>query len=342
MKIEDSPIMSIGYCAVFLGSTPLPRIPNFHASLWPHGVMGVIGKIQEELILETTKLTDNQWVPEIDPFYYADVQVVKTLDTIRRISKKHPVNVLISGRQGCGKSSLVRQYAAVYRQPLAIFQVGILSEPGQLFGEYTLKDGETNYKQFLFPQALQTPGCVIHLEEINRPEHPKALNMLFSLLSDDRKVWMDELGLLRVADGVVFFATLNEGEEFIGTEMLDPALRDRFYSIIMDYLPGDVEKEIAIRKTGVTEDQAIDIIEAVNLLRGNSEIAMDVSTRTTLMIGEMVAAGASLDQAIIASLQTNKDVLESILLSLHLTKGHIQRGQQEYIRFVRNNIMHNR
>jgi nitric oxide reductase NorQ protein len=69
---------------------------------------------------------------------------------------------------------------------------------------------------------------------------------------------------------------------------------------------------------------------------------MDVSTRTTLMIGEMVAAGASLDQAIIASLQTNKDVLESILLSLHLTKGHIQRGQQEYIRFVRNNIMHNR
>lgn len=138
------------------------------------------------------------------------------LRIVHQISKKHPFNVLVTGRQGCGKSSLVTQYAAVFNKPLATFQVGILSEPGQLFGEYVLRDGETRYNQFLFPQALQTPNCVIHLEEINRPEYPKALNMLFSILSDGRKVWMDELGLLKVAEGVVCFATLNEGEEFIG------------------------------------------------------------------------------------------------------------------------------
>ena len=243
--------------------------------------------------------------------------------------------MLVAGRQGCGKSSLVKQYAAVYQQPLATFQVGILSEPGQLFGEYSLEGGETKYKQFLFPQAIQTPNCVIHLEEINRPENPKALNMLFSILSDDRQVWLDELGLLKVADGVIFFATLNEGEEFIGTELLDPALRDRFYITLMDHLPNEVEKEVLMKKTLVTVEQANDIIHAINALRSNPELSVEVSTRTTLMIGEMIAAGATLREAITTSLQTSKEILESILLSLHIDKGYLEKGETEYLLFNR-------
>ncbi len=279
--------------------------------------------------------TNLTFIPKEDPYYYIDSETASILAKINEISTKHPVNMLIVGRQGCGKSSLVRQYAAVYQRPLATFQVGILSEPGQLFGEYALEGGETKYKQFLFPQALQTPGCVIHLEEINRPENPKALNMLFSLLSDDRQVWMDELGLIDVADGVVFFATLNEGEEFIGTELLDPALRDRFYTLIMDYLPNEVEKEILIKKTGVSKEQSNEIIDVINDLRGNSELTIGVSTRTTLMIGEMVASGATLREAISVSLQTNKETLESILISLHLEKNQVEKGKSEYLLFTK-------
>lgn len=274
-------------------------------------------------------------IPFEDPYYYVDNQTLGVIERINKISQKHPVNVLVAGRQGCGKSSIVNQFAAVYERPLATFQVGILSEPGQLFGEYTLENGETRYKQFLFPRALQTPNCVIHLEEINRPEHPKALNMLFSVLSDDRQVWMDELGTLKVADGVVFFATLNEGEEYIGTELLDRALRDRFYVMLMDYLPNSVEREVLVRKTGVTYGQADAIISAVNAVRGNSELAIDVSTRTTLMIGEMMAVGSSLREALISSIQTGKATLESILLSLQVKKGYMEKLDREYLRFTR-------
>lgn len=275
------------------------------------------------------------FIPEEDPYYYASNEVLSTLDKIEKLSKKHPINVLIAGKQGCGKSSLVKQYAAVHRQPLATFQVGILSEPGQLFGEYALEGGETKYKQFLFPQALQTPNCVIHLEEINRPEHPKALNMLFSILSDDRQVWMDELGLLRVAPGVVFFATLNEGDEFIGTELLDAALRDRFYLMLMDYLPNEVEREILINKTGITGKQADDIIDIANALRSNPTLLTEISTRTTLMIAEMVSVGATLAEAISTSIQTNKETLESLLISLHMEKGYLEKGDTEYLLYTR-------
>ncbi|MFZ3047897.1 MAG: AAA family ATPase [Desulfatirhabdiaceae bacterium] len=276
------------------------------------------------------------FIPEEDPYFYVSNDILNLLDKVKEISKKHPVNVLIAGKQGCGKSSLVKQYAAVHGHPLATFQVGILSEPGQLFGEYTLVCGETKYRQFLFPQAIQTPNCVIHLEEINRPENPKALNMLFSILSDDREVWMDELGLLKVAAGVVFFATLNEGDEFVGTELIDAALRDRFYLILMDILPNEVEKEVLINKTGVSGKQADEIIGLVNALRSSTELHTAVSTRTTLMIGEMVFAGATLGDALATSVQTSKETLESVLISLHLEKGYTEKGHSEYLLFNKN------
>jgi len=260
-------------------------------------------------------------IPKVDPYYYVENETKQMLERFDTISKKHPVNILVTGKQGCGKTSLVRQFAAVNDRPMATFQVGILAEPGQLFGEYVLADGETRFKPFLFTEAIQTPGCVIHLEEINRPEHPKALNMLFSLLSDDRSVWFDEIGLIKVAENVIIFATMNEGEEFIGTEMVDPALRDRFYTILLDYIPSQVEIEVLMKKTGVEREKVQEIISIVNKMRANPDIPMDVSTRTSLMMSELVASGASVNDAITYSLQIDKDQLESILLTLHLEQG---------------------
>lgn len=273
-------------------------------------------------------------VPEPEEHFFLRADIIANLERISRLSERHPVNVLIAGKQGCGKSTLVRQFAARYKRALASFQIGILSEPGQLFGEHRLKDGETYYQEFLFPQAVQTPGCVVHLEEINRPEHPKALNMLLSVLSEDRSVWIDEIGHIKVADGVVFFATLNEGEEFIGTEMLDAALRDRFYVTILDYLPPQVETKVLCLKAGLTDADALTIVNVANRLRSNRNEPMVVSTRHTLMIAEMVGVGATVKEAFINSLQMNPDILESVLLSLHIELGLKEKeGGAEYVVF---------
>ena len=260
-------------------------------------------------------------VPDPEPHFFLPSDVIENLERIKTLATRHPINVLVAGKQGCGKSTMVRQFAARNNRPLATFQIGILSESGQLFGEHRLKDGETYYQEFLFPRAIQTPGCVIHLEEINRPEHPKALNMLFSILSEDRQAWTDELGHIKVADEVVFFATLNEGEEFVGTEMLDAALRDRFYVSVLDYLPLEIETKVLHLKGGIDPAEAQTIVNIANKLRTNTQEPMIVSTRHTLMIAEMVSVGAPVKDAFINSLQISKDIIESVLLSLHVELG---------------------
>ena len=275
-------------------------------------------------------------IPPLDPHYFILDEDRENLDRFHRMSERHPVNILTTGNQGCGKSTLVRQFAHIYQRPMATFQVGLLLESGQLFGQQRLKGGETYYQEFLFPKAIQTPGCVVHLEEINRSETPHALNELFSVLSEDRSIWIDELGFVEVAPQVIFFATMNEGDEFTGTEALDAALKDRFYRIHLEYLPHDVEKEVLVRKTGLGPSQADEVLRVVNGIRNNEQLGISVSIRHSLMIAELVALGASLREALVYSLQISKDTLESLLLAVQVETGEIETKADHYIPYLPN------
>jgi nitric oxide reductase NorQ protein len=137
-----------------------------------------------------------------------------------------------------------------------------------------------------------------------------------------------------VADEVIFFATLNEGDEFIGTEMLDAALRDRFYVNVLEYLPPEVETSVLRLKADIGEAEALTIVNVANRLRSNAQEPMVVSTRHTLMIAELVNLGAPVKEAFINSLQMSHDVLESVLLSLHVELGLREKdagkGYEEY------------
>jgi nitric oxide reductase NorQ protein len=273
-------------------------------------------------------------VPPLDPNFFVLDEDRINIDRLEKLSEKHPINILVTGNQGCGKSSLVRQFASYYRRPMATFQVGLLSEAGQLFGQQRLKDGETFYQSFLFPRAIRVPGCVIHLEEINRSENPHALNELFSVLSEERSIWIDELGMVDVAPRLIFFATMNEGVEFSGTDEMDAALKDRFYRVHLEYPPVSVEKEILVLKTGITPSLASDILNIVSRLRSNKQTPIDISIRHSLMIAELAAMGAPLRDAVIYSLQISMDILESLLLSIHVETGDTEVEPRRYERYI--------
>ena len=152
--------------------------------------------------------------PEIINGYYLKEGHKQLLGYAANESKQGNVtNILVKGPQGCGKSTMPTQFAAVHNRPLATIEMGLFSEASQLFGSMVLENGQTYFKKGLFTNAITTPNCVVHIQEINRPESDKTLNAMFSVLDESqRRMYIDDADqYIEVAPGVTFFATLNEG-----------------------------------------------------------------------------------------------------------------------------------
>ena len=255
-------------------------------------------------------------VPEKKDFYISSSTRDK-LSALVVMSERRPQNCLLTGMQGCGKSELPAQVAASLGRGFAKFEIGLLSESGQILGEYQLKEGNTEYQTFLFLDAIQTPEAIILLDEFNREESPKAKNALFPILDDFRQLYLDATGeTIKVAEGVIFFATVNEGAEFTGTDLLDTALRDRFTYIEMGLLPPDKEKELIEKRTGLKPDQTAELQGILTGVRNNS---VKVSTRKAIAIGEYVSVGLGVKESFEFCLGADKDVLEKVLINIHFS-----------------------
>ena len=226
----------------------------------------------------------------------------------------HPVNVLIRGKHGLGKSDLARQLAATYNMDYVPIPINLLQESGQLMGHDEFIDNQTRFVESNFVRAVRTPNTLIHLEELNRPESPKALGELFPLLDDSRMIMHDKIGEVRVAPGIVFVGTLNVGFEYTGIDPLDEALRDRFHFIELGYLPPSQEVELVGMRTGLSGPAVAQLVEFVNSMRFDGQDPIHVSTRRVLMIAELMQAGLPMQTALTNSIGVDKDKLESILL----------------------------
>ena len=252
-------------------------------------------------------------VPAKIPFFIT-TENKALIESIMASKAKHPVNILIKGKHGLGKSELARQLAATFKMDYVPVPINLLQESGQLMGHDEFLENQTQFLVSNFVKAVRTPQTLIHLEELNRPESPKALGELFPILDDSRMIIHDKIGEVRVAKGIVFVATLNEGFEYTGVDPLDEALRDRFHYIELGYLPPAQETELIKMRTGLAGPVVARLIELINSLRYDGQDPIHVSTRRTLMMAELMQNGLAMQPAIVNSIAIDKDKLESILM----------------------------
>ena len=279
--------------------------------------------------------------PKVLDGYYLKVGHKQLLNYAAEESRQGKItNILVKGPQGCGKSTMPNQFAAVYNRPLATIEMGLFSEASQLFGSMVLENGQTHFKKGLVTNAITTPNCVVHIQEINRPESDKTLNAMFSVLDESqRRMYIDDADeYIEVAPGVTFFATLNEGYEFIGTMPLDEALEDRFaLKMQLEYLPEAYEISLLIKRTGIDATKASNLVKVANSLRNNSQTPMHISTRSTIEMSKLVNYGIPVINAIKSVVSTDKDKLESILMSVHFSGGELDSENagelEKYINF---------
>ena len=236
-------------------------------------------------------------------------------------------HTLITGPRGGGKTRLAEAVARKLRRPIEVFHFGgILDTEAMLYGSMTLTSGGTRFVRSRFAEAIQQPGVMLVLDELNRA--PSGVhNALLGLLDHSARLVIDleepERRIVKLAPGAVVVATANVGGEYVGTEVVDAALLDRFAVLRLDY-PRE-EEALLVELAGVTPRQAGELARGARAIReahAKGGLAFTLSTRRLLEAGRLVARGRSVPQAIERNVCAfDEEAVTALRATLRATRG---------------------
>jgi nitric oxide reductase NorQ protein len=226
----------------------------------------------EEIVEDELRMATK--IPEVNPLYHFTSEQLIFIESIEKLAKEDFIKKLPSSRNqlvgpaGCGKTTFGIQYAARFKRPCFIVDCQTLREGLSLFGNKTVDKDGIKWIFSRFVEAVRTPKAVVILDELNRVA-PMSMNTSLPLLDDRRSLWFDEAGQeIKVADGVTFFTTMNQGAEFTGTEGHDLALDDRFeYVIPVDYIDPVSESNLLQKKYAIPAKIANDLCDIAKVVR---------------------------------------------------------------------------
>lgn len=235
--------------------------------------------------------------------FHVDETVWETL----LVNATMKINTMLLGPTGCGKTAVVKKLCDKMGIPFTIIPMGSITDPTeQLVGKMDLTpmpngNVETRYDWADFAMAIQRPGVVL-LDEINRIPR-NGYNILFSVLDGTRQLPAfgakgTDKRMVDVHPDCVFFATANVG--YAGTEEMDEALKNRFVPIELDYLDEKNEAQVLMTCCGISKEDATNIAVVASDIRKSSKngtIEHAVSTRETLLCGNYVKYGFSVEKA---------------------------------------------
>jgi nitric oxide reductase NorQ protein len=218
-------------------------------------------------------------------------------------------NIMLRGDAGTGKTLAVTTVAKVMDRPFFYFNLGATQDPrSTLIGNtHFNKETGTYFAQSTFVKAIQTEGAVILLDELSRA-HPEAWNILMTVLDESQRyLRIDEspdTEVVKVAEGVSFLATSNEGIQYTSTRKVDFALADRFAILEMDILSKMQQQSLIRHACPKIDDNTVEVLTSIydqintELATNNGKIQTRMSTRSMIRAARHICDGFSINEAL--------------------------------------------
>jgi nitric oxide reductase NorQ protein len=223
-----------------------------------------------------------------EPFYLPVAHEVEIFEAAH--SKRLPI--LLKGPTGCGKTRFL-EYMSYRLGPLPLITVACHEDltATDLVGRYLLEGEETRWLDGPLTRAVKA-GAICYLDEV--VEARKDTTVLIHPLSDHRRILpIDRRGeVLEAHENFQLVISYNPGYQTVLKD-LKPSTRQRFVAIEFNYPSEDIETSVVKYESGVTEEQARQIVRLAGKVRNLREHGLQegVSTRLLVYTGQLIAAG---------------------------------------------------
>ncbi len=223
-----------------------------------------------------------------EPFYLPVAHEVEIFEAAH--SKRLPI--LLKGPTGCGKTRFL-EYMSYRLGPLPLITVACHEDltATDLVGRYLLEGEETRWLDGPLTRAVKA-GAICYLDEV--VEARKDTTVLIHPLSDHRRILpIDRRGeVLEAHENFQLVISYNPGYQTVLKD-LKPSTRQRFVAIEFDYPSEEIETSVVKHESGVSAEQAGQIVRLAGKVRNLREHGLQegVSTRLLVYTGQLIAAG---------------------------------------------------
>jgi nitric oxide reductase NorQ protein len=257
-----------------------------------------------ESTITSTPVSVDEWENRI----YIDPMDDKLFNTMKHLTNKRHVAVLMIGPSGYGKTSVPEQKAKDWDMDFLRWDCATVRDPEEFFGfrgaidGSTMDDeGDTIFKPSRFTEKVENGNVVVVLDELNRID-PYISNILFPLLDHAGQTSVAGHDIV-VGDNVLFVATINQGFQFTGTFQMDTALTNRFTAkVLVRALPQHIEEKVLVARGNINTTDAKKIVALMTKLRSlneKGELSLDASTRVSIQVAELVGCGLTIKEALL-------------------------------------------